>query len=161
MHHVAPVRAMQALQTYIQPVQNDAVQISRNETKKIACDKESALQSVEDARCRDAMKSIVVDLQSSAKNFGEKAERFLEKATAGAERCKAVTPQALAVPTNQPLDSFDARTYPAAWPEFWYGDGAPNLERDRYMPYEQFARMLLGWLKVIRPDILADDLRST
>ena len=161
VHHVAPVRAMQALQARIQAVQDHAVQISRNEAKKIVADNEGALQSVEDAGGRDAMKSIVVDLQSSAKNFGEKAERLLEQATAGAERCRAVTPQALAVPTNQPLDSFDARTYLAAWPEFWYGDGAPNLERDRYMLYEEVARMLPGWSKVIRPDILADDLGST
>ena len=101
------------------------------------------LQSVPDEGGRDVLKSIVVDLQSSSKDFGPKAHRLLEKISIGAEQCRAVTPQALAIPTNKPLDSFDARTYPATWPEFWYGDGAPNLERDRPMLYEEVARRLL------------------
>jgi hypothetical protein len=43
VHHVAPVRAMQAPQARIQAVQDHAAQIARNEAKKIVADNEGAL----------------------------------------------------------------------------------------------------------------------
>lgn len=91
------------------------------------------------------MKSLVFDLQSSGKAFGEKSRRLLEAATAGAERCRAVTPHGLAIPTSWPVDFCDARAYPAAFLAWWYGDGAPNLQRDRHMLFEYVARMLLNF----------------
>jgi hypothetical protein len=42
------------------------------------------------------------------------------------------------------MDSFDARTWPAAYLEWWFGDGAPNLDRDKLMLFEEVARMLLN-----------------
>ena len=89
------------------------------------------------------MTTLVMDLQSVASSVGEKTRAELEKATAGAERCREVAPQALAIPTQHPLDSFDARTWPAAYAEWWFGDGAPNLQRDRPMLFEETARMLI------------------
>ena len=68
---------MQAIQARIQAVEAHAAEIARNEAKKIVADNEGALQSVVDAGGRDAMKSSVVDLQSSVKNFGEKAEKVI------------------------------------------------------------------------------------
>ena len=45
--------------------------------------------------------------------------------------------------TEKPLDSFDCRTWPASFVEFWFGDGAPNLDRQRPMLFEQVARRLI------------------
>ena len=42
------------------------------------------------------------------------------------------------------FDSYDARTWPAAFVQFWFGDGAPNLDRDRPMLFEEVARMLMN-----------------
>ena len=51
---------------------------------------------------------------------------------------------ALAIPTRGPLDSFGARTYPACYVEWWFGDGAPGLDRERPMLFEQVARRLIN-----------------
>ena len=47
------------------------------------------------------------------------------------------------MPTDKPLDSFDCRTWPASFVESWFGDGAPNLDRERPMLFEQVARRLI------------------
>ena len=52
-------------------------------------------------------------------------------------------PSALAIPTHAPLDSFDGRTWPACYVEWWFGDGAPGLDRERAMLFEQVARRLI------------------
>ena len=90
------------------------------------------------------MKSLVLDMQAVANSFDEKSKAELEAATASADARRAVSPEALAIPTQKPLDSFDARTWPASYVEWWYGDGAPNLQRDRPMLFEEVARMLLN-----------------
>ena len=51
---------------------------------------------------------------------------------------------ALAIPTQAPLDSFNATTYPACYVEWWFGDGAPGLDRERPMLFEQVARRLIN-----------------
>ena len=82
-------------------------------------------------------------MQAAARSFDEKALADLEAAQAGADLRRTVCPQALAIPTQKPLDSFDCRTWPACYVEWWYGDGAPNLERQRPMLFEQVAKRLL------------------
>ena len=48
------------------------------------------------------------------------------------------------MPTQQkPLSAWDARTWPCCYTEWWFGDGAPNLERERPMLFEELAAMLL------------------
>ena len=83
------------------------------------------------------MRSMVLDVQSAARSFDERAQVVLERAQAGADACRAVGPQSLSVPTQKPLSSFDSRSWPACFIEFWFGDGAPSLERDRPMLFEQ------------------------
>lgn len=56
----------------------------------------------------------------------------------------AVCPSALAIPTQEPLDSFSALTYPACYTEWWFGDGTPGLERERPMLFEQVACRLIN-----------------
>ena len=83
------------------------------------------------------MKSMVLDVQAAARSLDERSGAELEKAQAGADACRIVDPQSLAVPTQGPMSSFDSRSWPACFVEFWFGDCAPNLQRDRPMLFEQ------------------------
>ena len=144
VHDVAPVRMMQALQGTIEAVSAHAMQIQKNETNAQIADHNGVLQPVVDEGGRHRMKSLVLDVQQVVSSFDEKSRAALETAQAGTDRRRAVCPSALAIPTQQPLDSFDARTWPATYPEWWYGDGAPNLDRQRPMLFEEVARRLIN-----------------
>ena len=87
---------------------------------------------------------MVLDVQQVVRSFDEKSRAVLEIAQTGADARRAVCPQALAIPTQQPMDSFDARTWPASYVEWWYGDGAPNLDRQRPMLIEEVARRVIN-----------------
>ena len=137
VHHVGPVRMMQALQGTLAALQDQAARIAKNETTPTVEDSNGALQPVADEGGRHTMRSIVLDLQSAARSFDERAQVVLEAAQAGADTCRVVAPQSLSVPTQRPLSSFDSRSWPACYTEFWFGDGAPNLERERPMLFEQ------------------------
>ena len=65
------------------------------------------------------------------------------QAGAGAEQPRQVATVALAVPLNKPLDTFDACSWTISSVDWWFGDGTPNLLRDRRMLFEQVACMLL------------------
>ena len=41
------------------------------------------------------------------------------------------------------MDFFSARTWPACFVEWWFGDSAPGLDRERPMLFEQVARRLI------------------
>ena len=45
--------------------------------------------------------------------------------------------EALAVPSGTPLSTFDPNTYPACYPEYFYGDCVPFLERKRPVTCQQ------------------------
>ena len=107
-------------------------------------DRDGVLQAVEDGGGRDRMKSLVLDVQKVCADLDERAKAELEQACAGAECVRKLNPQALAIPTQAPLDPYDARTWSAAFVQFWFGDGAPNLDRDRPMLFEEVARMLIN-----------------
>ena len=144
LHDVAPVRMMQALQGSIHALEAHAAQIVKNEARPTIADDKGVLQPVSDEGGREVLKSFVLDLQNVARNLDEKARAEVEKAAAGAENSRAVSLESLAVPTQKPLDSYDARTWPASYVEWWFGDGAPNLERDRPMLFEEVARRLIN-----------------
>ena len=133
LHDVAPVRMMQALQGTIEAVTKHAAKIARNERKAQVADKDGVLRPVTDEGGRHAFKSMVLDVQQVARSLEESGSTELEKAHAGADARRSVCPEALAIPTQKPMDSFDARTWPAAFVEWWFGDGAPNLDRQRPM----------------------------
>ena len=137
VHHVGPVRMMQALQGTLEALTEQASRIAKNETIPTVADSSGALQPVADEGGRHTMRSMVLDVQSAARSFDERAQVVLETAQAGADTCRVVGPQSLSVPTQRPLSSFDSRSWPACYTEFWFGDGAPNLERERPMLFEQ------------------------
>ena len=86
------------------------------------------------------MQSLILDVQATARSFGETAQATVERAVASTDRRFSVCPMALAIPTQEPLDSWNATTWPACYVEWWFGDGCPGLERDRPMLLEQVAR---------------------
>ena len=137
VHHVGQVRMMQALQGTLEALQEQAARIAKNEETPTVADSSGALQPVADEGGRHTMRSMVLDLQSAARSFDVQAQGVLEKAQTGAGACRAVTPQSLSVPTGTPLRTLDSRSWPACYVEFWFGDGAPNLERERPMLFEQ------------------------
>ena len=144
VHHVGPVRMMQALQGTLQALHEQAARIARNEKTPTVADSNGALQPVADEGGRHAMSSMVLDVQSAARTFDERAKVVMEQAHAGADACRVVGPQSLSVPTQRPLSSYVSRSWPACYTEFWFGDGAPNLERERPMLFEQVARRIVN-----------------
>ena len=144
LHDVQPVRKMQALQAKIQALSTHAKDIAKNENKAQIVDNDGVLQPVVDEGGRHCMKSLVLDVQQVARSLKESDLVALEAAHTGEDARRTVFPQALAVPTQKPLDSFDARTWPLCFVEWWYGDGAPNLERERPMLFEEVAQRVIN-----------------
>ena len=83
-------------------------------------------------------------MQSTARGFDDATQAAVETAVAQTDTRLSVCPAALAIPTHGPLDSFNARTYPACYVEWWFGDGAPGLARERPMLFERAARRLIN-----------------
>ena len=144
VHDVHPVQMMRALQANIASVQSQAAQIIRNEKEVKVQDCDGALQPVVDEGGRDKLKPLILDLQATARGLDQGAEAAVERVIAEADLRLDVCPTALAIPTQEPLDSFNARTYPACYVEWWFGDGAPGLDRERPMLFEQVARRLIN-----------------
>ena len=90
------------------------------------------------------MRSLIIDLQGTARSFDSNALAQMEGFIADGDRRKTVCPMALAIPTEKPLDSVDSRAWPACYTEWWFGDAAPNLDRQRPMLFEQCAQRLYG-----------------
>ena len=126
VHDVKPVKMMQALRANIQALQNHAATILRNERTARVQSKDGSLQPVADEGGREHMQALILDLQTTARTFDDKAKASIERAVAETDRRLSVCPSALAIPTQGPLDSFGARTYPACYVESWFGDRAPG-----------------------------------
>ena len=73
VHHVGPVRMMQALQGTLQALHEQAARIAKNETTPTVADSNGALQPVADEGGRHTMRSMVLDVQSAARPFAERA----------------------------------------------------------------------------------------
>jgi len=143
IHDVKPVKMMQALQGNIDALQMHAATIIRNEKTAKIEDRHGVLQPVPDEGGRQCMQSLILDVQSTVRSFDEAAQATVERAVASTDRRLSVCPMALAIPTQAPMDSFNARTWPACYVEWWFGDGAPGLDRERPMLFEQVARRLI------------------
>jgi hypothetical protein len=144
VHDIQPVRMMQALQAKIGALSTHAKNIVANEKKAQIVDNDGVFQPVVDEGGRHCMKSLVLDVQQVARSLKDSDLAALEVAQTGEDARRKVFPQALAVPTQKPMDSFDARTWPLCFVEWWYGDGAPNLERERPMLFEEVARRVIN-----------------
>jgi hypothetical protein len=140
---VKPVQLMRSLQGQVSALHAHAKTIVLNEKTAKIEDRDGVLQPVPDEGGRQSMQSLVLDVQSTVRSFGEEAQATVERAVANADMRLAVCPMALAIPTEGPMDSFSGRTWPACYVEWWFGDGAPGLERERFMLFEQVARRLI------------------
>ena len=130
IHDLKPVKMMQALQGNIAALQSHAAKIVRNERMARIQDSDGVLQPVVDAGGRENMRALILDVQSTARCFDETAQATVERAIADTDMRLSVCPTALAIPTQAPMDSFNARTWPACYVEWWFGDGAPGLDRE-------------------------------
>ena len=144
IHDVKPVKLMQALQANICALQSHAATIVRNEKQARIASKDGVLQPVADEGGRQILQSLILDMQSTARCFDDRTQATVERAVAESDARLSICPTALAIPTQGPLDSFNARTYPACYVEWWFGDGAPGLDRERPMLFEQVARRLIN-----------------
>ena len=142
-HDFKPVKMMQALQGNIEALQKHAANIIRNEQTAKIEDRDGVLQPVLDEGGRQCMQALVLDVQATARSFGEAAQAVVERAVANTDRRLTVCPTALAIPTQAPMDSFHATTWLACYVEWWFGGGAPGLERDRPMLFEQVANRVI------------------
>jgi len=143
VHHLQPVQMMQALQGQIELMHEQAAKIAKNELQGKVADADGVLQPVADEGGRYQMRNIVLDMQQVAKDLGREGAMKVENAAIGAAACRLVSPTALAVPINEPLSAYDPRTYPISSVHWWFGDGAPNLQRQRPMLFEEVARRLI------------------
>ena len=99
---------MQALQGNIMALQEHAAKIIANEKAAKIEDRNGVLQPVPDEGGRQQMQSLVLDVQTTARVLGEGAKDSIEAAIAGADQRVSVCPMALAIPTQAPMDSFNA-----------------------------------------------------
>ena len=140
---VGPVKKLRALQVRIEQLQEHARTVAANERAAMVEGADGALQPVVDEGGRDVVRTMVLDLQNTAGSIGEAERIQAEQAVAESDVRLTVSPEALAIPTEGPLDSFGPRAWPACYVEWWFGDGAPGLSRDRPMLFEQVARRLV------------------
>ena len=129
------MRAWQVAQRQMELVQEEAQRVAREEEKRGQRNHGGRLE------CR----RIVVSLQQALRRIGTRqAQIELERAVRSADERRAVETEASAVPTNEPLSMFDARTWPASLVEFFYGDCAPFLDSEVPITCEEvFASLLV------------------
>ena len=144
VNSVQPVKLLQALHANIEAIAAHAAKIVKNEKRKRIQDQAGSFQPVVDEGGRHCIQQLILDVQQTARAFDDNVQASVEKAIDTADARLHVCPTALAIPTQGPLDSFNARTYPACYVEWWFGDGAPALERDRPMLIEPVTRRLLN-----------------
>ena len=104
------------------------------------------------------MQSLILDVQQTSRKFDSDSLAQVENCIARGLRRQTVCPMALAIETSKPMDSYDARTWPACYTEWWFGDGAPSLERDRSMLFEQCAQRLWD-LEEMEYNLPTDEVR--
>ena len=81
VHHLKPVKLIQALQANLATVQQHAERVAKNEGTPTIADQQGNLQAVRDEGGRQVLKTLVLDAQAVAKSFGEKERVELENAT--------------------------------------------------------------------------------
>ena len=135
---------LQVLKAQISELERQANTVLRRERQARVENSDGVLEPVEDAGGRQRLREVVLDVQSVARSLDRRGRLAVEVACANAEEMLAVDPVTLAVPSQgKPLNAWDARTWPCCFTEWWFGDGAPNLARQRPMLFEEVAAMLL------------------
>ena len=142
-HDEEPVRMLAAFQENLHMLQEEAQKVARLEARKMMQDGEGESAPCTDTSGRESCKQIAVDVKTAAQKLGPQARLRLEEAIRKAESQRHVSPQALAVPTNEPLSFFHAGTWPACFTQFLYGDAVPGLQRDAAVMFEDLFAFLL------------------
>ena len=84
-------------------------------------------------------KTIAVDLQEVLKKLSKYDAAKLDQIVAEVPQ---TLHEALAIPTDKPMSTFRAGTYPACYAEFFYGDACPFLPRPRNISVKEVFRTL-------------------
>ena len=135
---------LQVLKAQISELERQAKTVFQRERQARVENSDGVLEPVEDAGGRQRLREVVLDVQSVASRLDRRGRLAVEVACANAEEMLAVDPVTLAVPSQgKPLNAWDARTWPCCFTEWWFGDGAPNLSRQRPMLFEEVAAMVL------------------
>ena len=135
---------LEVLKAQITQLEHQAKTVFRRERTGRVENADGVLQPVEDTGGRQRIREVIMDVKDVASGIGRSGQVALEAACTSAEQMRSVDTVSLAVPTkHKPLQSWDPRTWPACFTEWWFGDGAPNLARDRPMLFEELAPMLL------------------
>lgn len=131
-----PSSMFAAVQAKVGLLQEEAAKVVENEsTARHSHDGQSF--KCRDEGGRQVCREIVVDLQSTVQRLGRESKLKVEEAVSQSQSAQAVNSYGLAVPTNEPLSFYKASTWPACFTEFVYGDGVPNLARDRPLLFEE------------------------
>ena len=142
-HEQEPVRMFQAAQQKAKLMEEELEKLHRNQAKQDIESTDGDMQATVDLGGRNACKAVYADLQTVLQKLGVEARQKIERAAIQAEARKSTDATALAVPVNSPLSLYAPETYPAAFVEFLYGDGTPNLDRLRPLLMEELFSALL------------------
>ena len=131
-----PSSMFAAVQAKVGLLQDEAAKVVKNEsTAKHVHEGQSF--KCQDEGGRQVCREIVVDLQSTVQRLGRESKLKVEEAVSQSQAAQAVNSYGLAAPTNEPLSFYKASTWPACFTEFVYGDGVPNIARERPLLFEE------------------------
>lgn len=133
-----PSSMFAAFQEKLNLLQQEAEKVIESEQKDLLNSGETKA-SCADEGGRQVCQQIIVDLQSAVHRLRGEAKLRIEAAINESSSKSNVTAQGLAVPTHGPLSWYQASTWPAVFPEFLYGDGAPGIEREKIYFSKKFS----------------------
>ena len=119
-----PAQLFQALQKKLEYLQKEARKVKQNCSKDLWQDVTAVVREVgQQEKCN----RLVIDLQDTMKKLLRESKNMDDIAECLLQANAGVHIDALAVPTGEVLSSFDPRTFPSCFTEFYYGDAVPGL----------------------------------
>ena len=142
-HDEDPASMFATVQAKLQILQDEAAKIAENESAA-KLEHDGAQYGCTDEGGRQVCREIVVDLQSALRKMGSEGRSRLEQAAMESQYQRSTSLTGLAIPTNEPLSFYHPSTWPACFPEFLYGDGVPNIDRDCPLTFEELFAALIN-----------------
>ena len=99
----------------------------KNEKRALLPDQNGSLQPVADEGGMQCLQQLILDVQHTAMPFDDKVQASVDQGNGQSRRSLGRLPSALAISAQPPRYSFNARTHPACYVEWWIGDGARPL----------------------------------
>ena len=127
-----PAQLFQAMQKKLEHLQKEVAKVKTNQSGAW----ENVSATVRQVGQQETCQRLVIDLQDTmrkllkeAKNLDDVAASLLQTSVTADffEKGGQIHIDALAVPTTTVLSSFDPRSFPSCFVEFYYGDAVPGL----------------------------------